>query len=282
VAIERGQVAQTLAFTVEDQPYVLRFNADNMDANFEKEDFIARYFVVKEVPIPAMVRYGRLGELHFCITEKAEGQCMDQLTQEQAEQAAPAIVAVLGAIHATDVSAYEGYGIFDGVGQGLFPSWPAYLLAVRDEERADGFFGKWHSLFETSFLERDTFDQVSSHMERLLEYCTNERYLVHGGFGFGNLLMHNGIVTGVIDWLDAKYGDFLYDVAWLDFWAPEQGYPERFHTSYSNRGVDVRALHERIQCYQCYIALDAMRFFAKADNPDSYAFVKDRVEAITA
>ena len=44
-------------------------------------------------------------------------------------------------------------------------------------------------------------------------------YLLHGDYGFDNVLVDQGKISGVLDWANAKYGDFLYDVAWLDFWS---------------------------------------------------------------
>jgi hygromycin-B 4-O-kinase len=114
-------------------------------------------------------------------------------------------------------------------------------------------------------------------MENLLSYCPNDRYLVHGGYGFGNLLVVNGRVTAVLDWLDAKYGDFVYDVAWLDFWDSERGYRELFQAHYAEQGTDVSNLERRLLCYQGYIALDGMRFFAKSDNADAYKWTRDHI-----
>ena len=130
--IEGGLIAQTFVFRTGERDYVIRFNADNMDANFEKEKIIA-------------------------VT----------------------------------------YGLFDGHGQGFFPDWSSNLTFVKDEERADGFFGKWHGLFETSFLDRQRFDRVYGHMEALLPCCPGERSLIHGGYGFGNLLVNRGRITTV-------------------------------------------------------------------------------------
>jgi aminoglycoside phosphotransferase (APT) family kinase protein len=47
--------------------------------------------------------------------------------------------------------------------------------------------------------------------------CPEERRFLHGDDGFGNVLARDGEVTAVLDWLDAKDGDFVDDVAWLDF-----------------------------------------------------------------
>ena len=121
------------------------------------------------------------------------------------------------------------------------------------------------------------FERIYTQMERLLEILPEERYFVHGGYGFGNLLVANGRVAAVLDWIDAKYGDFLYDVASLDFWDPKRGYSKSFHANYVARDIAVPSYEKRLLCYKCYIALDSLRFFAKSNNTKGYQWVKQRI-----
>lgn len=278
--IEGGLIAQTFLFRADEREYVIRFNADNMDANFEKEAFIAAKYSSSDVPIPEVIAVGRLQELHYCITPRIVGKRMDRLSPEEVLRVLPSVINTLNAIHDTDIGQPQGYGLFDGQGRGFFPDWSSNLAFVKDEERSDGFYGKWHSLFKTSFLDRQLFDRVYGQMEELLPCCPNERFLVHGGYGFGNLLVNNGQVTAVLDWIDSKYGDPLYDVAWLDYWDAGRGYRDIFRADYKRRSVDMPSFGERLLCYQCYIALDGMRFFARSDDHGGYRWTIDRIEGL--
>lgn len=275
--IEIGQIARTFSLHADGADYILRFNTRKLDANFEKEAFVAATYGSDAVPIPQVVAHGRCDGLHYCITRKAPGRCLDQLTPEETKRALPQVMAVLNAIHATDVTGQAGFGLFDGEGKGFFDRWPASLMGVKDEEREDGFFGRWHRLFETTFLERKVFDDLYARFSELLEYCPNERHLVHAGFGFGNVLIEDGCVSAVIDWIDAKYGDFLYDVAWLDYYDPERNYSGHILSSYAERDIEIVNARERLLCYQCYIALDGMRFFALVDKQADYEWTKARI-----
>jgi hygromycin-B 4-O-kinase len=76
-----------------------------------------------------------------------------------------------------------------------------------------------------------------------------------------------GRITAVLDWLDAQYGDFLYDVAWLDFWSSGFAFPERCVAHYA----------ERILCYQRSIALNVLRFFAQRQNVEAYRFARHAI-----
>lgn len=281
-SIEGGLVAQAFSFSARGQDYILRFNTSKIDANFEKEAFIARHFRSPLVPIPAILAIGRVNDLSYCISEKASGTRLDQLSPQEIQQALPSVMETLDAIHVADVSERTGYGIFDNEGKGLFASWPASLTHVREEQEPDGFFGRWHELFETGFLERDVFERVYEQMQVLLEFCPKERYLVHGDYGFSNLLVARNQVTAVLDWINAGYGDLLYDVAWLDFWDPKRGYGELFQAHYAKQDLDMPDYERRLFCYRCYIALNSLRFFAKTNNVHAYQWVKERIQSFSS
>ncbi len=84
-------------------------------------------------------------------------------------------------------------------------------------------------------------------------------------------------IVGVLDWIDSFYGDFVYDIASLDFWMPRPRLPEHFQQYYAEKGISVPAFAERLHCYQCYMALSALRFFAKFQNRDGYNWTRQRV-----
>ncbi len=276
--ITSGQIAQTYSFIVEEQDYIIRFNKDNMGANFPKEAFIAARIASPRVPIPSIVRVGRFEGLHYSITAKAPGQILDQLPPAEYARLLPEMIRTLDAIHHVDVRDWPPrYGVFDNNGVGLSATWRAYLSSVREEEEDWNFFGKWHTMFDNKFLERDVFDSIYGEMTKLLDYCPEERYLVHGGYGFSNVVAREGKIAAILDWIGAMYGDFVYDIAWLNFWSPEVNFGELFRQFYHRQGVSVPAYNERLRCYHCYISLDALRFFAKSNQPTAYQWARKRI-----
>ena len=114
-------------------------------------------------------------------------------------------------------------------------------------------------------------------MLALSDACPEDPFLLHGGPGHGNVIVHEGKITGVIDWLDAQYGDFVHDIAALDLWVPEIDFAGRFERYYAAQGITVPAYTERLLCYECHISLDAFRFFAKARNEPSYWWTRQRI-----
>ena len=171
----------------------------------------------------------------------------------------------------------RNYGTFDDNGAAHCSSWRRYLEQIREEEEPWDFYGKWHVLFEQTFLEREFFDSIYTRMVDLLDACPEERFLVHGNYGFGNVMVHKGKITAVLDWLDAKYGDFVFDVAWLDLWSSESHAAERFQRYYATNGIAVEYYMERLRCYEYAIGLDGLRFFAKRQNQEAYLWMRQRI-----
>ena len=288
--VEGGNVAQTYSFAVSEETdgegpgaaapreYIVRFNPP-MPVNFEKEAYVYEHFASPLVPVPRVVHVGRLGEVHYAISVKAPGRNLLQIPRDEYMALIPELIDVLDAIHRAPVSDSRSYGIFDGSGVARWPSWRAYLESVMDEPEGD-FFAGWHSLFEDSFLDRNLFARLYSRMLQLSEHCPEERYLVHGDFGYSNVLAQDGRITAVLDWMSAMYGDFLYDVAWLDFWSAADGWRERFAEHYRSNGRATPHYAERVLCYQCFIALNSLKFYAKVGAKPSYDFAVERIDSL--
>jgi hygromycin-B 4-O-kinase len=279
--VQGGPVAQTLSFRVSEKEYILRFTSSSMDASYQKEAFIYEHFASPEIPIPPVLKVGRLGDSYYAIAQKMPGRGLNFLSQDEYQQALPSIIQTLVAIHQVKVHEGQDFGGFDDHGIGVSPSWKGFIAKVNEEERPDGFFGKWHVLFSTTFLERDLFETVYKHMLRLLEFCPEERHLVHGGYGHNNLLTQEGKVTGVLGWFDAMYGDFVYDIARIDLWPPYGiDYAEFFHQYYASKGISLPNYRERMTCYKLYTGLDGMRFFAKTNNREKYQSVCHKLQRL--
>lgn len=281
--LEGGLTAQVLSFRIGAEEYVLRIIPGSFDTSSRKEAFVYEHFVSPEIPIPPIIRMGNLAEHSYTITRKMPGRGLESLTLSEYKQILPSLIETLYAIHQVDVQPWPNYGWIGDDGQGQFASWESFLTHVIEEERPDGYFGKWHTMFQTTFLERDFFDKVYQRMLDLMKFCPPERRLVHGGYGFNNVLVENGRVTAVLDWVEAMYGDFVFDIARMDFWPLEGIDHARLIYEYdTSRGMAIPHYRERIACYQCYGGLDALRFFAKTNNHEAYLSARQILEGLLA
>lgn len=278
-AVEGGQVARTYAFRTGSDAYFLSINR-RLGSNVEKLALIERLLRPTGIPVPPIVRRGQMGELHYVVTRRMPGAPAAELDRTGLEALAPSLMTTIDAIHTVDVRGSSGYGPAGDDGNGLYPSWRRYLEQVIGEEEEWDFFGRWHVLFETTILERDVFERVYRRMTDLLSHCPEERRLIHGNIGYNNVLTQDGMITAVLDWQDAGYGDPLYDVAQLDLWDPGGGWAGRFFDRSTAQGRGVTSYDERIRCYQLYTVLNALRFFAKKGDEGAYRWVRERLDAL--
>src|SRR5215469_1479988 len=191
--LDGGQVARTFAFRSGEQDYILRLNSvDHMPISFAKEALLAQTIASPQIPIPAVTQVGQWQNFYFAISHRVPGQMVTKLLLQEVVQLLPALIATLYAIHQVDVSQRKNFGIFNEQGVGLSPDWRSSLLQVKEEEEEWDYFGKWHHMFEDTFLERDLFEDFFEHMVRLLDFCPIERYLVHGNYSLRNILVHEG------------------------------------------------------------------------------------------
>ena len=133
------------------------------------------------------------------------------------------------------------------------------------------------SLFETTFLEKDFWDIAYARLAELVPLCPEERSLVHGDYGFDNVLSDGAKITGVIDWGGSKYGDFLFDVAWLSFWSREIDYKNLYLEHIKKKRIHIENFSERMLCYKLFIGLGSLSFYAYSGQREKYERTKKAV-----
>jgi aminoglycoside phosphotransferase (APT) family kinase protein len=83
------------------------------------------------------------------------------------------------------------------------------------EDFVRGELAKWRSLIEASGVEPDpVLVDVLCWLEANVP-STDRRCLVHGAYRTGNLLIHDDVVSAVLDWETEVIGDPMYDVAYV-------------------------------------------------------------------
>ncbi len=92
--------------------------------------------------------------------------------------------------------------------------------------------------------------------------------------------MKDGEVTGVIDWAESRYGDFLWDVSWINLWSPKLEFKKMFEANYSAAGRSVPWFEERIQCYTLLIFLRVLGFFARTKQKSKVDNMKVRLKTL--
>ena len=273
--IGAGMFSRAYAFAAGPQSYVLRLNAWQEDLH--KDAFAARNFSAPGLPIPPVLALGRFDEGHYyAITARCPGQNLDQMGEGRVCPIVPRLFDTLAAIHATGVYAHQGWGLADGAGRGRFQSWQEALEAFLNLK----FEQTWHDLARDTFLEADLYAAWLREMEFLLPYCPEDKHLVHGDFGFDNVMSDGQQITGVLDWAEYGLGDFVYDVAYLDFWSKAIPYGALWQEQATSQGGAVPHYEERMRCYMLHIGLEGMRIAAAQGNEREYVRVRERTRSV--
>jgi len=280
--VSTGQIANTYRFTNNGVGYYINFINDNMAHVIRNELFLKDRLVSNSIPIRNIVKIGTLNDIKYMISEKVEGQPIHLIESDLHDLFLTSVMDVLYKIANVDINDTSGYGWFNNECNGSFGTWAEQLLQIKDEDPND-FYGEWHNLFQSSFLDKTIFYAYYRKMESLIKNIPNIRNLVHGGFAGGNVLISGNHVSAVIDWSDSRYGDNVFDIAYILFWYPEdlaKKYEKAFCLMSSENGICMDNIEDRIKCYKYYIGLDSLRFFAKKKDKSSYDFTLKVLSAI--
>jgi hygromycin-B 4-O-kinase len=260
-----GESSQAFSYRANSNEYIIRVNRS--DASFKKDKYAHNIFASEFLPIPTVLEIGAIDDQFFAISEKVPGKIVQQLTSEEQQALIPELLVTLGAIHSTDIAATNGYGKWNAEGAGEAETWKGYLLSL--------------DKYKDSFPEQDVWDQIFGRIKELAERCPEERHLIHGDFGYDNVLSDGTNVTGVIDWGESKYGDLLYDVAWVSFWAPLDsplsGFTAAFLAYQEDKGITYDNFHDRVRCYELFLGLVSISFYAYSGQMDKYVVAKEKL-----
>lgn len=269
--IKGGEMSQAFSFGVNNHKYVIRVNKNKK--SFEKDKYACEHFASDKIPIPQIVKTGQINkDYYFAISKKANGKDLDNFGEKVIKILMPQLISILDAIHQVDIRDKENYGYWDSQGRAKFKSWKKFILARKDSD-----YHNWEEIFGKTFFKKEVFDRLYKEIVKLVKYIPEERQLVHGDYGFNNVISDGVEITGVADWGESMYGDFLYDVAWLGFWSSTIKYGEIFEKHYRTKGLKIPHFTERLLCYKFYLGLGSLSFFAKSNQEKSYIWTKDRL-----
>ena len=250
IPVVEGQESQVYSFSYNDRDYICRINPTI--EGFKKDDYSYKNFNSKSIPVPKIIEYGNFNDTHFfCISEKAKGITLEDSSEKTVDTLLPDITSVWMAISEIDISNTNGYGIFSSEnGNAPYSSWREYLLSIFDEKKYD-----WKKLNEIQEVDSKLVNDIKKEFLELLEYCPEDRKLRHGDFGSNNMLVDPTIpiITGVIDWDNASYGDPFYDTN--GFWRTWLMCMEKTSVYWEQKYSHIPNYYERIRCYQLHTGL---------------------------
>jgi hygromycin-B 4-O-kinase len=262
-SVKSGEQSQAFLYDVERQGLVLRVHKSAKD--FYKDKFAYKHFASAQIPIPSILDIGKFDEGHFyAISKRLEGKLWDDMSASQRKQALPSLVSTLDAIHSADISFASGYGGVNEQGNGSKQLWA-------DQLQKNTVIGRpIDDIFQHDWVDKALFAKLKQQSANLIAACPEIRQLVHADFGYDNLLVHNGKVSGVLDWGIMCYGDPVLDVAWLQLWSQDIDYDKLFYDHFSNTGQDTTNYSDRLLCYMTRQTIGALAFLVFAGKKKEY------------
>ncbi len=267
--VTQGQIALTFDCNIDGRHFIVQFNEPNMATSYRKEQHFADRFREAGIPVREVVGIGEYLGLIYTVAKRVTGTAISDLEPDRYREALPSVFSVLQALDSIDIGETTGFGWYDENGIGPYDTWSGHLMQIRDEEPGM-YYGRWHELFDTTFLERDRFDRYFRKMIDLVDGIDIPRKLVHGGFGYANLLIDKRAVSVLLDWQDSLFGDHLADIAYMDYWPSGFDLLRLYEAYCRERGVYHDSYYRRIAVCKLYNGLDSMRYFARVGNKDAY------------
>lgn len=247
-----GEWSKAFTFTSGAAEYVVRFS--EFDEDFRKDQFAER-FAMPHLPIPSVLSIGEAFGGYYAISRRAHGEYLDALDAEQLQRVLPSL---FDAMRSAEVSGTRGFGLWDASGVAPHDTWRDALLAVALDTPGTRISGWRHNL-EQSPTGAEPFDTAYGTLRDLSTGIPNERHLIHADLLNYNVLVESDRVSAVLDWGNAMFGDWVFDLAWFAFWQP--WYPAWAAIDFTE-GFDGPDFAVRLRCCMLAIGLDNQAYCA--------------------
>lgn len=261
--LAQGEWSRAYAFRYGERELVARFNPER--AAFDLDVFAQR-FRSAHVPIPEILLVGEAPGGFFAVSERAFGEFLEDLDASTFEATVPSLLTTLDVLRGADTSDSTGYGPWTLDGDGQYQSWADYLIenvGIPHPVRSN-----WREIVAKSPLAERAFREGMDSQATLAPGCPTLRNVIHSDLLNRNVFVAGSRLTGLIDWQCAMYGDHLYDLAWMTFWAPwhpglaAADVAGRARHHWSERDVDLQDFDLRLRCYEIHIGLGHLAYNA--------------------
>ena len=285
--LKGGEISQAFSFVDESESYVIKVRKVRKRSRkfnpFEKEKTIMKILSKRNptIPIPIVIKNGAFADIKgekfiYSIVKKIEGEFVDTVPVEQATNVDSNLIDILHLIHTTDITDTKGYGNWWSWEQAKYKSMQDFIIEGLEREKI-----YTNERYSSGIFEIELYNMGSTKVKELIKFCPPNRYLVHADYGFDNVLTDSeGNITAVFDWEHSIFGDFVYDIAWIDFWCVrEKGtysnlYYNRFRES---KSLDFENYDKRLLCYKIYMGISAAGFFSESNQEEKYLEAKKRI-----
>ncbi len=259
--LKEGWMSQAFSFESGGSGYVIRLCVE--EEGFLKDKYAFEHFSSLEIPIPKVVKTGQVEGGYFSISEKLPGKDLRNADIKNNLGLLKDMFEVMNAIHRVELPKDAKFGFWDKNGKAKYESYKDFEF----REEVSGPQPK----------DQELFDELREKVKESFRFIPKQKWLVHGDYGFDNLLAEEAKVTGVLDWSESFYGDFLRDVAWLNFWSDDVDFKELYKRYYKEAGIEIPDYDERLMFQELLIGRGSLGFALLLEDEEHYSEVKGRV-----
>ena len=213
--LSSGKHSQAFSYTHEGGEYVLRCNASNR--GFLKDVYAYEHFSGNGFKIPRIYEIGVHDTLAFCISEKIDGESIRDQYNKQDFSSLPEQFEMIEKIQTIPPHA-GGYGEWE---IGVPEKFDSFVEFARSMYTTKDVFD-WDAFKELPYFNHEFFAQLVEKIEKNLPYTSTARELLHGDFGNDNVFMHEGKISGIIDWERSRFGDPFLDIGRVVLYCPNR------------------------------------------------------------
>jgi hygromycin-B 4-O-kinase len=276
-----GDWSRAFSFCVNNQGLVVRFGR-------YKDDFLkdqqAMAFARPGLPIPKMLEVGEAFDLFYAVSERHYGLFLESLDEAGWHRLLPALLQSLDAMREIEFECgVDWYG-----GSSASPlGWRQWLLASLEDRPGERVSG-WRTALQARPEIEQVFVAGENALRARLGSCPDGRHLLHRDLLNRNVLVAEDAsrLEAVFDWGCSLAGDFLYEVAWLTFWAP--WYPalealdfrQKLRDHYQRLGLVIKHFDERLTCYELQIGLEHIAYATFTGRDDDQRTIARRTLAL--
>lgn len=104
-------------------------------------------------------------------------------------------------------------------------------------------------------------------------------YILHGDYSPKHILTDGVRVTGIIDFEDAKGGDPIRDIAWMNFFYGDSAPLDWFLDGYTNKKILGDGFDTKMSLLRLNLGLDLLSYYGSEGNISGLKFAKRKLES---
>jgi len=283
IPLKGGEWSAAYKYTMDSQDFVIRLS--HTPDNFFR-DRIASKWSSSALPVPQIIKIDRYGDQYYAISQFFPGEAFEKLSPPELEKTIPSFLSMMTAIHSINLDTMAGFGCITSEGRGAYNSWSKALLDVNND-RPDSLTHGWKKILERSPEVLRKYNHFYDQLAKLVQYCPEQKNLIHSDLLYQNLLVHNNQVSAVLDWGCAMIGDPLYDIAIFNFFEPwfpafsEVDLIKKMRQSYLDLAPgNSQNYNERILACQIHLTLGNIAYCALSEGKHDYLEHINRLDEV--